>query len=144
MKWKSWSRRLENMEDETNNRVSERNESEQSNDREEENNARGKGKEKRILNCRGQFDCHNFQSAETVMGGGLSAPRRSSCLCTDHISTGKAFWSCSCYLVPHPHIKYCKRLGFYCEDQFGYRTLVLKMYRNVANAVFTSIQDRSV
>jgi hypothetical protein len=81
------------MEDGTNYRVSERNESEQSNDREEENNAGGKGKEKRILNCRGQFDWHNLQSAETVMGGGggLSAPRRSSCLCADHISTGKAF-----------------------------------------------------
>jgi hypothetical protein len=79
------------MEDGTNNKISERNESEQSNVRDEENNARGKGKEKRILNCRGQFDWHNLQSAETVMGGGLSASWCSSCLCADHMSTGKGF-----------------------------------------------------
>jgi hypothetical protein len=45
MKCESWLKRFGNVEDGTNNRVLERNESEQSDGKEEENNARGEGKE---------------------------------------------------------------------------------------------------
>jgi hypothetical protein len=46
VKWKNWSGRLENMDDVTNNRISEINESEKIYDKEDENNGRGKRKKK--------------------------------------------------------------------------------------------------
>jgi hypothetical protein len=45
MKWESWLKSFENVEDGTNNRVLERNESEQSDGKEEGNNAREREKE---------------------------------------------------------------------------------------------------
>jgi hypothetical protein len=37
------------------------------------------------LNCRGQFDCHNLQSAETVMGGrALRSTALQLSLCRPH------------------------------------------------------------